>query len=1055
MIIIWGAFWGIVVGMLVANNSFLGGMFGGCLGFFVGLTLKASLQAQSKETIEQAKKALAQAWQIEDTKRQATPSPTVTKPAPTSQAQLTQGEEVTNAVPLHAAAQEVDPFPLNFESRPTASAPQAPLIDFELPKQTIAATPAVASIRAIEGNQAQAETTKVTSATATRDNTVTPTNQQAADVLKSASSSSQTTASHSQSSRPVTRTVAAKKSPQKPKEPGFDPFTAAKNWLFGGNTVVRIGIVIPFLGLLFLAKFAVDNAIIPVEVRMALVAIAGVALLVFGWRTRETKPSFGLSLQGAGVAVLYLTVFASFKLYQLFPAQMAFVIMALICAFSTVMALAQNARALAIIGFAGGFLVPVLISTGSGNHVALFSYYALLNLGVLAIAWFKTWRLLSLIAFFLTFGVAGLWAQRSYDEIHYATCQAFLVLGWAIYLAIALIYANRKVDVAQSKGPAFVDGTLFFGMALIGFGFQAGMVHTTQYGSAFSALAVGLVYIVVSIIQGAKVKQQLAEDDAAGVTSSSRLMAESALAIGIGFGTLAIPLAFGAQVTAAAWAVEGAAIVWVGRRQNRVLARAFGLLLQPLAMFVFVGSFTGINWRGETLPFGTFDRSVAAHAVHFFNPTFMGWLLLALGAVFISWILRVRGDDTDGQLTVSEKSLSGPFYFYGFLLWCAAMSWEMLRSYGVEPLIPNKLQSLSVMLMVAISITISFVLGRFNWSAPRLPIPLMLPMITFLAFASMAFRNVGLTGFGWIIWPIVLGLHYWLLYASDDTRHTVGSKWRAFVHTVSVWVIVMLLGGALVHAVTDANLWRTSWASVAIMIAAIAVLGVITTWVRGEKAQTRWPLQPYLTSYIFAAALPLVFFVSVGAFFLAVGSRGNADPLPYLPIINPTELTVLLAIAVVIRWVMTMRHLNLASEHGLGAKTVWVPFGMLAFVLINSIWLRISHHFFGVNWDFAAMFNSATVQAGYAILWSVMAMAAMIYGHRKAQRSPWVLGASLLGITVLKLIMVDMQNSGNWTRIIAFIGVGLLMLVVGYIAPLPPAAESEPSENDAVKKRSS
>jgi uncharacterized membrane protein len=71
-----------------------------------------------------------------------------------------------------------------------------------------------------------------------------------------------------------------------------------------------------------------------------------------------------------------------------------------------------------------------------------------------------------------------------------------------------------------------------------------------------------------------------------------------------------------------------------------------------------------------------------------------------------------------------------------------------------------------------------------------------------------------------------------------------------------------------------------------------------------------------------------------------------------------------------------------------------------------------------------------------------MALVLMVAAHRRALRTPWMLGAGLLGLTVLKLFVIDLSNRGGSERIVVFIGVGLLMLVVGWFAPLPPAQRS-------------
>ena len=120
----------------------------------------------------------------------------------------------------------------------------------------------------------------------------------------------------------------------------------------------------------------------------------------------------------------------------------------------------------------------------------------------------------------------------------------------------------------------------------------------------------------------------------------------------------------------------------------------------------------------------------------------------------------------------------------------------------------------------------------------------------------------------------------------------------------------------------------------------------------------------------------------------------------------------------------------------------------LGFVALNTVWLRAVHHWAGVRWDSTALFESFLVQAGYSILWTVLAMALMLVAHRRRARPLWSGGAALLGLTVAKLFLVDLSNRGGSERIVAFIAVGALMLVVGYFAPMPPVAAEPESPDD-------
>ena len=96
-------------------------------------------------------------------------------------------------------------------------------------------------------------------------------------------------------------------------------------------------------------------------------------------------------------------------------------------------------------------------------------------------------------------------------------------------------------------------------------------------------------------------------------------------------------------------------------------------------------------------------------------------------------------------------------------------------------------------------------------------------------------------------------------------------------------------------------------------------------------------------------------------------------------------------------------------------------------------------------WSIDLLLDSVVVQTGLAILWTVLALTLMVVAHRRVRRTLWLIGAGLLALTVLKLLLIDLNAAGGGARIIAFMGVGVLMLVVGYLAPLPPK-DSHPAE---------
>ena len=344
--------------------------------------------------------------------------------------------------------------------------------------------------------------------------------------------------------------------------------TALRGWLFGGNTIVKAGIGILFIGLAFLAKFASEHVHVPVEFRLAAIAGVAVLLLGVGWRLRLRRAGYAQALQGGAIAVLYLTLFVAFRFYGVLSAPPVFAMMVLVAALAAALAVLQDARALAVIGALGGFATPLLVSTGSGNHIALFSYYLVLDLGIAAVAWHKTWRSLNLVAFFGTFIVATAWGALKYSPQNFASSEAFLIAFFLLFVVIMVLPARRALApdaTASHRTDAWVNSSLLFGLPTVVFALQYGLVRHIEYATALSALVMAAFY--VGLARWMRSRPQF------GLTF------DASLAIGTVFLTLVIPFALDARSTAGAWALEGAGLVWIGLRQKRLLARAFGYLL--------------------------------------------------------------------------------------------------------------------------------------------------------------------------------------------------------------------------------------------------------------------------------------------------------------------------------------------------------------------------------------------------------------------------------------------------------------------------------------------
>ena len=788
--------------------------------------------------------------------------------------------------------------------------------------------------------------------------------------------------------------------PRPPVEPAYRPPEAAAEpspvlkWLLGGNTVVRVGVVILFFGVAFLLKYAYEHTHVPLEVRLVGVALGAFVLLVLGWRLRDKRPGYALSLQGAGIAGLYLTIFAAFRLYALLPPLPAFVLLVAVAVFSSALAVLQNSLALAVIGVSGGFLAPVLASTGRGSHVMLFSYYLVLNLGIFVVAWRKAWRVLNLVGFGFTFVIGTLWGVTSYRAEFFASTEPFLVAFFLLYVAVPILYARRESFALRH----YVDGTLVFGVPLVAFGLQTGLVRQFEYGAAWSAFALGAFYLMLASALWRRAGENL------------RLLTESFLALGVGFGTLAIPLAFDGRITSAAWALEGAAIVWVSSRQARVLGLAFGLALQFAAGIAFL-----------------FDVEKGYGPTPLLNSFYLGCAFVALGSLFCSaYLERRRGESTQSW----EPSVAALLLVWGALWWAAGGLHEIHRHLSTD------VQVHAALVYLATSAAAFSLLSRsLSWQSARWPAYTIAPIAAVVLLREINDRSHPFANWGWLAWPLAWVEHLWVLRRHEQQDQEL----HQWLHAVGLWLFAVVACWEFAWQIDRAVEGKRVWP----LIAWAVVPGVILALLTASPTRRRWPISQHERSYLLYGAVPLAAFIAAWTIYANFTSDGDPAPLPYVPLLNPLDIAQALVFVIVAYWLMTLRTLGYVEKQGPAPTALYAAFGGANFIWVNGVLLRTLHHWADVPFQLDAMLRSVLVQAALSLFWSILALAIMVFATRRALRELWLTGAALMGVVVVKLFLVDLSNVGTVERIVSFIGVGVLMLVIGYLSPVPPRFRTE------------
>ena len=758
-------------------------------------------------------------------------------------------------------------------------------------------------------------------------------------------------------------------------------------WLIGGNVLAKIGVVLLFFGVASGLRLAVQYGLMPVSVRLALGAIVAVAMIWFGHnRVAEGRHRmFGHALQGGGFAIVYLIVYFMLARYQMIGAAPAFLAFAAIGAVCILMAVRQDAQSLAGLGISGAFLAPILASSGSGEYIVLFSYYLLLNAFVVTVNWFKGWRYLNLAAFAFTFLVGFAWGTRSYRPEYFATIEGFLIAFFLIFSALPVL-----MIVCNAPGKRSVaDGLLFFGTPIAAAGFQQALLDD-RMALAWSATIAGVYYLALWRLLFVR------HDPSIEVAERSHL------GIGTVFLTIAIPLAFGAQVTTVLWALEGSVLLWYGLRLRRSLACAAGMLMQFAAGMYFIFHIGNVD-----------------HARPVFNSVVIGAVVIAMAALFGARLLERAGKEPDWSRATSRILLG----------W--ALAWIVYAVWRDVDVFVDSLNQPAVALAIGALLALLFdTAGRALGSCLlRMPAWLLSPGIPLALILHLQDSAHFLTGLFALALPAAFAVQYWINWRFDRDAFDVGKRTR---HILAFWTLGIAVGVELAWWTGEmpAAAAQGFWKLAAWMATGVAMIAAV---IKGVQAQ-RWPFSAEPDGYLTIACAPVLVLLAMAVVFS--GSYSAGWGVPYVPPLNPLEIVCIAAITSIVWWGDCARQQLAFTQAAALATRIGY---LLGFLLLNFILARVAHHWFGIAYQEHALYRSALFQGMLSFVWTCLAIGLMIYASHERLRAHWFVGFGLLAIVGAKLLLVDAVNAGTaiWTG--TLIGVALLVIAASYFAPRPPA----------------
>jgi uncharacterized membrane protein len=301
----------------------------------------------------------------------------------------------------------------------------------------------------------------------------------------------------------------------------------------------------------------------------------------------------------------------------------------------------------------------------------------------------------------------------------------------------------------------------------------------------------------------------------------------------------------------------------------------------------------------------------------------------------------------------------------------------------------------------------------------------------------------------WLVSVVILSGVAWLQNHDDlrgananvnPTGYGIALYLAWFVLASLLWEIHW---NAHYHALT--RTWALALSGGLLLTAMAAMKGYFGDRINSEVADT--PADAVLDAnanmFRVGLLLPVFALLFLGSVYSHFNADGSAPPLPFLPLLNPIDIVNMLWFG--LSFVLSKTLFGRISVEGAQAGEAKLGGGLFyamianGFFWLNAVAARFVHQYVGIPYEFTALFNSAALQTVMSLLWTATAWALMVTAGRLRKRSVWMLGGALLVLVVAKLFLHDLATIETIWRIVLFMGVGGLLLVIGYVSPIPPS----------------
>lgn len=339
----------------------------------------------------------------------------------------------------------------------------------------------------------------------------------------------------------------------------------------GENLISKIGILILVIGVIIGAKYAIEHEMISPLTRIVLGYAMGISLTLFAIKLKAKYENFSAVLLSGALAILYFITFAAYSFYGLLPQLVAFPLMLAFTAFGVLAAIKYDKQVIAHIGLVGAYGIPFLLSSGSGNVVILFSYIAVINIGILIISLQKHWKKLLYLSFIATWSIYLSWLLFSKAYAHYF--DAALIFASIFFIIFYLTNLAYKIKQQETLFISDVILVLFNSFIYYGAGFYI-LQEQPQSAKLLGLFTLGnaIIHFVATLVIK---KSKIADKN----------LFYFVLALVITFITIAVPVQLSGGWVTTFWAVEAAILLYISRQKQVQIYEKISL---PLIVLSFI-----------------------------------------------------------------------------------------------------------------------------------------------------------------------------------------------------------------------------------------------------------------------------------------------------------------------------------------------------------------------------------------------------------------------------------------------------------------------------------